>query len=200
MSSFLVPVRTINPDIGQKKNCNVLSEFSVGLGTSRECKTKTTFCQNNKRHMKTTNEVAEGPEKHEEVKIAINGEQYEVHEGLTAVDRLKRIAEIPLHDLLEKEAHGHPEPLPDHGEVDVHGGNVFISHKRAVKIKINNVDYETHPGENSVNHLKHLGHVPEDEILSEFKDGQFVDLADNANVMIHGGEVFAGHRKSGGSS
>jgi hypothetical protein len=42
--------------------------------------------------------------------------------------------------------------------------------------------------------------VPEDEILSEFKDGQFVDLADNANVMIHGGEVFAGHRKSGGSS
>jgi sulfur carrier protein ThiS len=134
------------------------------------------------------------------VKITINGKHHDVHEGLTRVENLKRIAEIPLHDLLEKEAHGHPEPLPDHGEVDVHGGNVFISHKRAVKIKINNVDYETHPGENSVNHLKHLGHVPEDEILSEFKDGQFVDLADNANVMIHGGEVFAGHRKSGGSS
>ena len=61
-------------------------------------------------------------------------------------------------------------------------------HHHEVEIKINKDFYKTHVGENSVAHLKDIGHVPSGEILSEFKHGQFVDLADNAHVEIHGGE------------
>lgn len=85
-------------------------------------------------------------------------------------------------DLKEKHEHHHKE------------------HHHKVKITINGKEYETHPGVNTVEHLRHLGKVPADEILSEFKNGQLIDLDDKGHVEIHGGEVFASHIKSCGSS
>jgi hypothetical protein len=73
-------------------------------------------------------------------------------------------------------------------------------HGRQVEIKINGTTYKTHEGSNSVEHLRQLGNVPADEILAEFKNGQFVDLPNNGHVEIHGGEIFASHKPSGGSS
>lgn len=73
-------------------------------------------------------------------------------------------------------------------------------HPRKVKITINGKEYETLTGITTVERLKHLGKVPSDEILSEFKHGQWVDLKDDERVNIHGGEVFASHIKSCGSS
>ena len=53
---------------------------------------------------------------------------------------------------------------------------------------------------NTVEHLKRLGTVPSDEILSLLKSGKFDDLEDSGSVEIHGGEIFASHIKSCGSS
>lgn len=73
-------------------------------------------------------------------------------------------------------------------------------HHHKVAVSINGVEYKTHPGENSVKHLRKIGKVPADEVLSEFKDGKFVDLSDDAHVKIKGGEIFTSHVKTGSSS
>jgi len=69
-----------------------------------------------------------------------------------------------------------------------------------VKITINGKEYETHRGLNTVEHLRHLGNVPVGDVFSQFINGQFVDLDDKAHIEIHGGEIFASHIKSSGSS
>ena len=139
-------------------------------------------------------------EHHHEVAIKINGKEFKVHEGPNTVKHLKHLAEIPHDDMLDREVDGKFHPLDQDGEVHIHGGENFVSHKKLVDIKINNVTRQTHPGKNTVAHLRKLGEVPADEILAEFRHGQFVDLADDGHVEIHGGEIFASHRKSGGSS
>ena len=147
----------------------------------------------------------EGPDEkhhghHHEVEIVINGKQFRIHEGPTTVEKLKHLANIPHEDILGREVDGNFHPLEQNGEVHIRGGEVFISRKNVVEITINNNPFQTHPGKNSVAHLRTLGKVPADEILAEFKHGTFVDLADDGHVEIHGGEVFASHRQSGGSS
>jgi len=69
-----------------------------------------------------------------------------------------------------------------------------------VKITINGKEYETHRGNNTVQHLRNLGNVPADEVFSQFINNQFVDLDDKAHLQIQGGEIFASHVKSAGSS
>jgi len=84
-----------------------------------------------------------------------------------------------------------------------HGGHRSFharKHHHKVMVSINGKDYETHAGDNSVKHLRDIGKVPTDEVLSEFKDGQFVDLKDDAHVKIKGGEIFTSHVKTGKSS
>jgi len=137
---------------------------------------------------------------HNEVEISINAKHFKVHEGPNSVKHLKQIAEIPHEDVLDKEVEGKLHPLDQDGEVHIHGGEIFVSRKKLVEITINNKPRKTHPGKNTVTHLRTLGEVPADEVLAEFKHGQFVDLADDGHVEIHGGEIFASHRQSGGSS
>jgi hypothetical protein len=71
---------------------------------------------------------------------------------------------------------------------------------RQVPVEINGTERLTHIGKNSVEHLRAIGEVPADEVLSEFKDGAYVDLGDNAHVEIRGGEIFTSHVKTGKSS
>ncbi len=73
-------------------------------------------------------------------------------------------------------------------------------HGNKVTITINGKQYETHRGNNPVEHLRNLGKVPADEVFSQFINNQFVDLDDKAHIVIHGGEIFASHIKSCGSS
>jgi hypothetical protein len=136
-------------------------------------------------------------------KITINGKECHTHPGKNSVEHLRHLGHVPADEVLSQISDGKPVDLKDDAYVEIHGGEVFVSHKREhhkVEIKINNVAYKTHPGENSVAHLRELGHVPVDEILAQFKDGQFIDLANNVCVEIHGGEIFASHKPSGGSS
>ncbi len=93
--------------------------------------------------------------------------------------------------VLEPKKHLHEHGIKHHHHVHCH---------RKVEIKINGKPRWTHKGRNSVEHLRKLGEVPADEILSEFKGGQYVDLDNTAHVEICGGELFASHVKSGGSS
>ena len=134
------------------------------------------------------------------VRVEIDGTHHETHWGENTVEHLKRIGRVPEHNILGEIKDGKLVQLGKEAIVFIHGGEVFTSHKSLVKITINNKPHETHPGENSVGHLRRLGQVPADEILSEFKNGQFLDLADGGSVEIHGGEIFASHRPSGGSS
>ncbi len=93
--------------------------------------------------------------------------------------------------ILEPEKHLHHHGVGHHHHIHA---------RRKVEIKINGKPRWTHKGQNSVQHLRSIGLVPADEILAEFKDGKYVDLPDNGHVEICGGEIFASHVKSGGSS
>ena len=73
-------------------------------------------------------------------------------------------------------------------------------HHHEVVVSINGAEYKTHAGENTVKHLRKLGKVPADEVLSEFEHGKFDDLSDDASVKIEGGEIFTSHVKTGSSS
>jgi hypothetical protein len=83
---------------------------------------------------------------------------------------------------------------------DDHRDDHHHEHPHEVKITINGKKYDIKSGVHTVAELKRLGHVPADEILSQFLHGQLVDLDDNAQIKIHGDETFASHVKSSGSS
>jgi hypothetical protein len=74
------------------------------------------------------------------------------------------------------------------------------AHRGQVEIIINGKQYKTHSGNNTVEHIRNLGAVPSDEILAEIMGGQPIDLDNQAHVEIRGGEVFASHVPSAGSS
>jgi len=140
---------------------------------------------------------------HLKVEITINGKNHHTDRGKNAVEELRRLAEVPPAEVLCQLKDGKYTDLGNEEHIEIHGGEVFASHYKehpCPEITINGKKYHTHAGRNSVEHLRHLGHVPADEILSEFKHGKFVDLDNNAHVEIHGGEVFASHVQSGGSS
>ncbi|HEX3718947.1 MAG TPA: hypothetical protein VH595_13340 [Verrucomicrobiae bacterium] len=148
----------------------------------------------------TAHERADEKPHKQKAKITINAKLYEVHPSPASVEHLKHLAGIGAGDMLEQEVHGHLHRLADDGAVEIHGGEAFVSKPKVVGIKINTKEYHTHPGKNSVEHIRHLGQVPADEVLSEFKNGAFVDLPNNGHVQIHGAEIFASHRPTGGSS
>lgn len=75
-----------------------------------------------------------------------------------------------------------------------------IKSARKVTIKINGVDYQTHPGNHPVVQLKNMAKIPNDETLCILRDGKLVALNDKDHIDINGGEVFASHCPSGGAS
>jgi hypothetical protein len=91
------------------------------------------------------------------------------------------------------------ERIGGHGERRTFHARKHHHHKE-VTVNINGTDRLTHHGKNSVKHLRKIGEVPAEEVLSEFKDGAYIDLDDNAHVEICGGEVFTSHVKTGKSS
>jgi hypothetical protein len=150
-------------------------------------------------------EIREHEKHRHTVEITVNKRVHKTHAGENSVDHLKKLGNVPEGEILSEVKHEKLTELKDNACVEIHGGETFVSHHRehhhhSVEIKINNVVRKTHPGENTVTHLRKLGEVPGDEVLAEFKGGQFVDLSDTAHVEIHGGEIFASHKPSGGSS
>jgi hypothetical protein len=155
--------------------------------------------------MKNENEQNEHHGSHHHlVTVTINNHKHETHRGQNSVEHLKHLGSVPADEILVEVKGDKHHPLENNGHVEIHGGEVFLGHKKEhhheVEITINGKKYHTHRGDNSVEHLRQLGKVPPDEILSQFKGGVFVDLANNAHVEICGGEVFASHVQSGGSS
>jgi len=87
------------------------------------------------------------------------------------------------------------EPGSQHGIKHHHHAHL----RRKVEIKVDGKTCSTHRGRNSVKHIREIG-KPKHEILSEYRDGEYVDLDENGFVEICRGEIFASHVKSGGSS
>jgi len=139
------------------------------------------------------------------VKVTINGKDHETHRGINTVEHLRQLGKVPPDEILGELRRDHSWiSLDDKVSIEIHGDEVFTSyhkdHQHKVAITINHKEYKTHKGINSVEHLRRLGNVSADDIFSQFKDGQFIDLENNAHVDIHGGEIFASHVKSCGSS
>jgi len=137
-------------------------------------------------------------EHHHKAHVKINGVEHETHRGKNSVEHLRHLGGIPEDEILSLEIEGRQVDLEEKGDMDILGGEVFMSHKRhphhhEVAITINGVEHKTPSGENTVEHLKHLGKVPEDEILAEHKNHEFLDLENKGRVNIHGGEVFVSH-------
>ena len=64
------------------------------------------------------------------ITITINGKAYELHEHVVQVKALKKLADIPLADVLVKIVDGQMTPLDDNGVGELHCGDVFVSHPR----------------------------------------------------------------------
>jgi sulfur carrier protein ThiS len=64
------------------------------------------------------------------VTITINGKAYELHQEKASVVELKKLAGIPLADVLVKIVNGQMVPLDDNAVVELHCGEVFVSHPR----------------------------------------------------------------------
>lgn len=64
------------------------------------------------------------------ITIKINNTAYEVHERVMSVKELKKLAGIPLADVLVKIVNNEMQQLDDNGTVELHCGDVFVSHPR----------------------------------------------------------------------
>jgi hypothetical protein len=64
------------------------------------------------------------------ITITIDGKPYELHQEKATVKELKRLAGIPLADVLDKIVDGQMVPLDDNATVELHCGEVFVSHPR----------------------------------------------------------------------
>jgi len=64
------------------------------------------------------------------VTITINGKAYELHQEKASVVELKKLAGIPLADVLVKIVNGQMVALDDNAVVELHCGEVFVSHPR----------------------------------------------------------------------
>lgn len=64
------------------------------------------------------------------ITITINGKPYELTEHKAQVKELKKLAGIPLADVLVQIVAGQMTPLDDNGVVELHCGDVFVSHPR----------------------------------------------------------------------
>jgi hypothetical protein len=75
--------------------------------------------------------------------------------------------------------------------------------KDTVTITINNKQYLTHRGRQSVSDIKKLGGVPQADELAEVIVGNtppLTPLADDGHVTIKGGEIFISYPRDSGSS
>ena len=79
-------------------------------------------------------------------------------------------------------------------------GHADEHRKNFVEIEINEVKYDIHRGNQSVQTIKDVGKVPLNHMLEQVVDGELVQLDDNGSVVIKGGEVFISHPKDGGSA
>lgn len=114
------------------------------------------------------------PDRHAELELFVDEEHHE---------RNRRLCDVGIRDRHHVHCrHRHPE------------------HGKKVEISINGKPYRTHTGDNLVEHLRKLGGIPATDILSQLKDGKFVDLDNDARVKIHGHEIFVSHPPSAGSS
>jgi hypothetical protein len=68
-------------------------------------------------------------EQHHEVPVRINGAEHKTHAGRNSVEHLKDLGKVPEHDILSEERGGEQIDLPADGHVEIHGGEVFVSHK-----------------------------------------------------------------------
>jgi hypothetical protein len=64
------------------------------------------------------------------ITITINAKPYELHEHVVQVKGLKKLAGIPLADVLVRILNGQMIPLDDNGVVELHCGDVFVSHPK----------------------------------------------------------------------
>jgi len=128
----------------------------------------------------------EGPdEKHHghnhEVEISINGKHFKVHEGPTSVKHLKHLAEIPHEDVLGKEVEGKFHPLDQDGEIDIRGGEKFVSRPHEITIWIDKEKFEVTAHEMTVAQLLELAKDDPKQTTLELKQGhelvKFTDLA-----------------------
>lgn len=68
-----------------------------------------------------------------------------------------------------------------------------------VAVEYNSDQVEIHRGDYTVEELRELLKVPENEVLAQWLDGQFKDLT-TGRVVIKGGEIFAAHKPQGGAA
>ncbi len=64
------------------------------------------------------------------ITVKINGKDYVFHEASASVPELKKRAGIPLADVLTKIVNSQMVPLDDNAVVELHCGEVFVSHPR----------------------------------------------------------------------
>lgn len=66
------------------------------------------------------------------VSITVNHHEYRIRKGRHTVAEVKTVGHVPLADDLEQVRHGNQlHLLPDDGHIEIHGGEVFVSHPKS---------------------------------------------------------------------
>lgn len=81
--------------------------------------------------------------------------------------------------------------------LDMH---VELREPKQVQVTINSNPYEIEKGKHTVAEIKGVGGVPLADQLNQIKDGKPLQLADDSEVKITGGEEFYSKPRSSGSS
>jgi len=69
-------------------------------------------------------------EHHVVVSITIDGKPHEIRPGEHPVAQIRAIGHVPHDYDLEQVVSGKFIPLPDHGKIQIKGGEVFVSHPK----------------------------------------------------------------------
>lgn len=85
-------------------------------------------------------------------------------------------------------------------KVDKSGGQGPKEDKHLVTFNLDGKDREIEKGKYRVSDLKSRFGIAADYELDQVIEGKFEPLANDAEVKIHGGEVFVSHVRGGGSS
>jgi hypothetical protein len=138
-------------------------------------------------------------------KFTLDGHSYDWNQFITGQE-LREVGQVSPELSIFLKDKGKEVEIADDQQVDLapNGIEHFVSKespsRNNVTIKVNRIDRKIHRGNQPVSEIKRVGEVPAGEVLEQSLDGRLIPLADDAHVVIKGGEVFFSHVPDGGSS
>jgi hypothetical protein len=124
------------------------------------------------------------------IQIFINGNKFEIEQADQTGASLKRLAAIPLHDVLLLERAGGDETIDDDKKIVVKNGERFRSERRLIHIFINKKEFEIDDPDQTGASLKNLAGISLNDVLFLQRPGEDEVIANGTKIVVKNGEHF----------